>query len=109
MSASLTLVIVMAVLYACGIYLMLERSMTRVLVGFLLAEGQKRPDLPGRSFSMLLLGIENTAGLRWSDLVVEDGRVAAGALHDALPCAAPGLAVLSCTRSTRTAFRGCAA
>ena len=36
MTASLTLIIVMAVLYACGIYLMLERSMTRVLVGFLL-------------------------------------------------------------------------
>lgn len=36
MTASLTLIIVMAVLYACGIYLMLERSMTRVLVGFLM-------------------------------------------------------------------------
>ncbi|WP_067858286.1 septum site-determining protein Ssd [Nocardia shimofusensis] len=46
----------------------------------------------------LLLGIESTPGLRWPDLVVEDGRVAAGALHDALPSAAPGLAVLSCGR-----------
>ncbi|WP_051026485.1 septum site-determining protein Ssd [Nocardia higoensis] len=46
----------------------------------------------------LLLGIENTVGLRWPDLVVEDGRVAAHALHDALPSAAPGLAVLSCGR-----------
>lgn len=36
MSVSLVLLIVMAVLYACGIYLMLERSMTRVLLGFLL-------------------------------------------------------------------------
>jgi len=36
MTASLTLIVIMAVLYACGIYLMLERSMTRVLVGFLL-------------------------------------------------------------------------
>lgn len=36
MSASLTLVIVMAVLYAAGVYMMLERSLTRVLIGFLL-------------------------------------------------------------------------
>jgi multisubunit Na+/H+ antiporter MnhC subunit len=35
-SATLVLVAVMAVLYACGVYLMLERSMTRVLIGFLL-------------------------------------------------------------------------
>ncbi|MGX1779085.1 septum site-determining protein Ssd [Nocardia brasiliensis] len=47
----------------------------------------------------LLLGIETTAGLRWPDLVVEDGRVSAAALHSALPAAAPGLAVLSCGRS----------
>lgn len=36
MSVSLVLVVTMAVLYACGVYLMLERSMTRVLIGFLL-------------------------------------------------------------------------
>ncbi|WP_345751803.1 Na(+)/H(+) antiporter subunit C [Microbacterium rhizophilus] len=36
MSVSLTLVIVMAVLYAAGVYAMLERSLTRVLIGFLL-------------------------------------------------------------------------
>ncbi|ANP73793.1 sodium:proton antiporter [Cryobacterium arcticum] len=36
MSASLTLVIVMAAMYAAGIYIMLERSLTRVLIGFLL-------------------------------------------------------------------------
>lgn len=36
MTISLVLVLVMAVLYACGVYLMLERSMTRVLLGFLL-------------------------------------------------------------------------
>ncbi|MFR9752610.1 septum site-determining protein Ssd [Nocardia sp. 004] len=46
----------------------------------------------------LLLGIETVAGLRWPDLVVEDGRVSAAALHGALPAAAPGLAVLSCGR-----------
>lgn len=47
----------------------------------------------------LLLGIESAPGLRWPELVVEEGRVAAAALHDALPSAAPGLAVLSCARA----------
>lgn len=36
MNASLTLIIIMAVLFACGVYAMLERSLTRVLIGFLL-------------------------------------------------------------------------
>ncbi|MBP2436884.1 Na(+)/H(+) antiporter subunit C [Microbacterium amylolyticum] len=36
MSVSLSLVIVMAALYALGVYAMLERSLTRVLIGFLL-------------------------------------------------------------------------
>ncbi len=36
MSVSLVLLVVMGVLYACGVYLMLERSMTRVLIGILL-------------------------------------------------------------------------
>ena len=36
MSASLTLVAIMAVLYATGVYIMLERSLTRVLIGFVL-------------------------------------------------------------------------
>jgi multicomponent Na+:H+ antiporter subunit C len=36
MNASLTLIVVMAVMYAAGIYIMLERSLTRVLIGFLL-------------------------------------------------------------------------
>lgn len=36
MSLSLVLLVVMGVLYACGVYLLLERSMTRVLLGFLL-------------------------------------------------------------------------
>ncbi len=46
----------------------------------------------------LLLGIESVPGLRWPDLSVEDGRVGAQALHDALPAAAPGLGVLACSR-----------
>ncbi|RWZ64438.1 Na(+)/H(+) antiporter subunit C [Labedella populi] len=36
MSASLTLVVLMGAMYAVGIYVMLERSLTRVLIGFLL-------------------------------------------------------------------------
>jgi multicomponent Na+:H+ antiporter subunit C len=36
MNASLTLVVIMAVMYAAGVYVMLERSLTRVLIGFLL-------------------------------------------------------------------------
>lgn len=36
MTVSLVLVAVMAALFACGVYLILERSMTRVLLGILL-------------------------------------------------------------------------
>lgn len=36
MSASITLIVLMAVMYAAGVYVMLERSLTRVLIGFLL-------------------------------------------------------------------------
>lgn len=36
MSINLTLLIVMGILYACGIYLILERSLTRVLLGLML-------------------------------------------------------------------------
>jgi multisubunit Na+/H+ antiporter MnhC subunit len=35
-NVSLVLIVVMAVLFACGVYAMLERSLTRVLIGFLL-------------------------------------------------------------------------
>ncbi|MFF2553176.1 septum site-determining protein Ssd [Nocardia sp. NPDC058058] len=45
----------------------------------------------------LLLGLEGVPGLRWPDLVIEDGRVSASALHDALPSIG-GAAVLSCGR-----------
>ncbi|MGP3533527.1 Na(+)/H(+) antiporter subunit C [Microbacterium sp. RD1] len=36
MSVSLVLIVIMGVLFACGVYAMLERSLTRVLIGFLL-------------------------------------------------------------------------
>lgn len=37
MTVSLVLVLVMSAMYACAVYLLLERSLTRVLLGFLLA------------------------------------------------------------------------
>lgn len=54
MSVSLVLVAAMAVLYACGIYLMLERSMTRVLIGFLLV---------GNATNLLILIMAGPAGV----------------------------------------------
>ena len=51
MSASLILVVVMSVLYAVGVYLLLERSMTRVLLGFLLV---------GNATNLLILVISVT-------------------------------------------------
>lgn len=36
MDVSLTLIVIMALLFACGVYAMMERSLTRVLIGFLL-------------------------------------------------------------------------
>lgn len=44
----------MAALYACGIYLMLERSVTKVLLGFLLV---------GNATNLLLLIVAGPAGL----------------------------------------------
>ncbi|KJQ52469.1 Na(+)/H(+) antiporter subunit C [Microbacterium sp. SA39] len=55
MDVSLTLIVVMAVLFACGVYAMLERSLTRVLIGFLLL---------GNATNLLLLivmGVPGTA------------------------------------------------
>lgn len=54
MSVSLVLIVVMAVLYACGVYLMLERSMTKVLLGFLLL---------GNATNLLLLIMAGPAGV----------------------------------------------
>ncbi|MBF6179091.1 septum site-determining protein Ssd [Nocardia otitidiscaviarum] len=45
----------------------------------------------------LLLGLEQAPGPRWPDLAVEHGRVAADALHAALP-GVGGITVLACTR-----------
>jgi len=72
MSVSLVLLIVMAVLYACGIYLLLERSMTRVLLGFLLV---------GNATNLLILIMGGVAGVA---PIVEDG-VRPEEMSDPLP------------------------
>ncbi|AZS35453.1 Na(+)/H(+) antiporter subunit C [Microbacterium lemovicicum] len=54
MDASLVLIVVMGVLFACGVYAMLERSLTRVLIGFLLL---------GNAANLLLLIVMGEPGL----------------------------------------------
>ncbi|GAA5145051.1 hypothetical protein GCM10025768_01700 [Microbacterium pseudoresistens] len=53
MDVSLVLIIVMAALFACGVYAMLERSLTRVLIGFLLL---------GNATNLLLLIVMGVPG-----------------------------------------------
>lgn len=43
----------------------------------------------------MVLGLEHEPGLRWSGLVLENGRISGAALHSALP-GGPNLSVLSC-------------
>jgi multicomponent Na+:H+ antiporter subunit C len=62
----------MAVLYACGVYLLLERSLTRVLLGFLLV---------GNATNLLILIMAGRAGLA---PIVTDG-VAPEEMTDPLP------------------------
>ncbi|WP_207454767.1 Na(+)/H(+) antiporter subunit C [Desertivibrio insolitus] len=54
MTVSLVLLVAMAVLYACGVYLLLEKSMTRVLLGVLLL---------GNATNLLILLISGEPGL----------------------------------------------
>ncbi|WP_258803854.1 Na(+)/H(+) antiporter subunit C [Pseudarthrobacter sp. NS4] len=72
MSINLTLLIVMGALYACGIYLILERSLTRVLLGLMLL---------ANATNLLLLATGGYAGL--APLYSKD--VAAGDYSDPLP------------------------
>lgn len=72
MTISLTLVVVMAALVACGVYLLLERSLTRVVLGFLLI---------GNGINLLILIMTGQPGIA---PVVEDG-VAADDYTDPLP------------------------
>lgn len=53
MDISLTLIVIMTVLFACGVYAMLERSLTRVLIGFLLL---------GNATNLLLLIVMGVPG-----------------------------------------------
>lgn len=53
MSVSVVLIVIMAVLFACGVYAMLERSLTRVLIGFLLI---------GNALNLLLLVVMGRPG-----------------------------------------------
>ncbi|WP_094770576.1 Na(+)/H(+) antiporter subunit C [Microbacterium gorillae] len=53
MNVSAILIVVMAVLAACGVYAMLERSLTRVLIGFLLL---------GNALNLLLLVVMGAPG-----------------------------------------------
>lgn len=53
MDVSLTLIVVMAVLFAAGVYAMLERSLTRVLIGFMLL---------GNATNLLLLIVMGVPG-----------------------------------------------
>ncbi|BDV29394.1 Na(+)/H(+) antiporter subunit C [Microbacterium terricola] len=54
MQASAILIVIMAVLFACGVYAMLERSLTRVLIGFLLL---------GNAANLLLLIVMGAPGV----------------------------------------------
>ena len=72
MSVSLVLLVVMAVLYACGVYLLLERSMTKVLLGFLMI---------GNATNLLIIIM---AGKPGSAPLVTDG-VTAEEMTDPLP------------------------
>jgi len=69
---SLVLVIVMAVLFACGVYAMLERSLTRVLIGFLLL---------GNAANLLLLIVMGAPGRA----PFYDGQTDPADMSDALP------------------------
>lgn len=71
MMMPLVLVAVMAVLYAAGVYLMLERSLTRVLLGFLLV---------GNATNLLMFLMSGAFGL---PPILDDGK-APGPMSDPL-------------------------
>jgi multisubunit Na+/H+ antiporter MnhC subunit len=71
-TVSLALVVIMVVLYSSGIYLMLERSLTRVLLGFLMV---------GNATNLLLLIVAGKAGVA----PIVGGGVSADEMSDPLP------------------------
>jgi len=72
MTISLVLVVVMAALVACGVFLLLERSLTRVVLGFLLI---------GNGVNLLILIMTGRPGIA---PIVTDG-LAADEYTDPLP------------------------
>lgn len=72
MSVSIVLVVVMAVMYASGIYVLLERSLTRLLIGFLLV---------GNATNLLLFIMSGRGG---AAPILVDGRAPEG-MVDPLP------------------------
>ncbi|MGY3319389.1 Na(+)/H(+) antiporter subunit C [Arthrobacter sp. H-02-3] len=72
MSVNLTLLTVMGALYACGIYLILERSLTRVLLGLMLL---------ANATNLLILATGGYAGLA----PIFDKNTPAGDYSDPLP------------------------
>ncbi|MDJ0319017.1 Na(+)/H(+) antiporter subunit C [Pseudarthrobacter sp. PS3-L1] len=72
MSVNLTLLSVMGILYACGIYLILERSLTRVLLGLMML---------ANATNLLLLATGGYSGL--APLYEKD--IPAGEYNDPLP------------------------
>lgn len=73
MSASLTLVVLMAVMYGTGVYVMLEKSLTRILIGFLLV---------GNATNLLIFLMSGRAG---SSPIIDGSGVAAEDMVDPVP------------------------
>ena len=72
MSASLTLVVLMAVMYGTGVYVMLEKSLTRILIGFLLV---------GNATNLLIFMMSGRSG----QAPIIDGGTTGAEIVDPLP------------------------
>ncbi|MBD8019718.1 Na(+)/H(+) antiporter subunit C [Brevibacterium gallinarum] len=73
MSVSLVMLLAMGVMYACGIYLMLDRSLTRVLLGFMLM---------GNATNLLIM---LTAGPPGRPPLTDGKNLSAAGMSDPLP------------------------
>ncbi|WP_368498272.1 sodium:proton antiporter [Herbiconiux sp. A18JL235] len=65
MNASLTLIVLMALMYGTGVYVMLERSLTRILIGFLLV---------GNATNLLIFIMSGRSG---ASPIIDDGTTGA--------------------------------
>ena len=72
MSASITLVVLMAVMYGAGVYVMLEKSLTRILIGFLLV---------GNATNLLIFLMSGRAG----ESPIIDGETTGADIVDPVP------------------------